>query len=170
MSEIKVIDLPGNVLEVILKQKQISIRDVVNFGATCKGLHKIEFTEDFWKTKFLQRFVFLSFFNNYFSSYWLFVESNFFLFHRWSNVLKETYVGNATIQNDFSWFEETKLSVKHDFEFRGKLEEIAKRHANKDRFTCDDDIFRLNLSRESPISPRFPVVLDLFMKFLNNEK
>lgn len=56
MSEFKIIDLPKDLLEAILQQEQISIRDVLNFAATCKASRKIEWNEEFWKIKFLQRF------------------------------------------------------------------------------------------------------------------
>lgn len=49
------IDLPEDVIECILKQDILTIKDVVNFKSTCIDFFTMKFTEKFYENKFLTR-------------------------------------------------------------------------------------------------------------------
>lgn len=55
----EIVNLPREIIEIILQDKQISIEDVQNFGSSCKRFNI--FTSDrsnkLWQRKFFQRFV-----------------------------------------------------------------------------------------------------------------
>ncbi|XP_072750402.1 uncharacterized protein [Anoplolepis gracilipes] len=51
----KITCLPEEVITMILKDKRVSIEDVVNFQTTCRKYHHIQLNNKFWEKKYYQR-------------------------------------------------------------------------------------------------------------------
>jgi len=51
--------LPDEVIDIILEDEYISIKDAVNFKSTCKQFHEMIHSTKFWEEKFYQRYCYL---------------------------------------------------------------------------------------------------------------
>lgn len=54
-----IISLPDEVIDVILEDENISIKDAVSFMSTCKQFHEMIHSKKFWEKKFYQRYSYL---------------------------------------------------------------------------------------------------------------
>lgn len=52
-----ILTLNNAAVESILKRKELSFKDVLNFTSTCKAFHALSKSNDLWETKFFQRYM-----------------------------------------------------------------------------------------------------------------
>lgn len=55
---VKITNLPDEVIMQILQDKNVKVKDIVSFQATCYRLQRITLSNNFWKKKYYKRYIF----------------------------------------------------------------------------------------------------------------